>query len=386
MSTSSASSPSVSATPHLRIPVAAPDLSGNEERYVGEAVRSTWISSTGPFIRRFEQEWAELCESRTTIAVCNGTVALHLAMLALDVRPGDEVLVPSLTYVATANAVRYVGAEPVFVDVDPDTWCIDPNLLEASVTRRTKGIIGVHLYGHPADMDAINHIAGVHGLWVVEDAAESHLARYKGRRTGSLAPIATWSFYGNKLFTCGEGGALTLNDKQLELRIRTLRGQGMDPERRYYFPVTGYNFRLTNVACALLCAQLERRDEIIELRRRIYSRYAELLRDIPGIGFQPIAEWAEVAPWLYCITVDRDGYGRTRDELVDYLATFGVDTRPFFLALHRLPPFREESLARGEHLPCTDRLSSQGMNLPTYSALSDDDQVTIADIIRDFAR
>ncbi len=268
----------------LRIPVAAPDLSGNEERYVGEAVRSTWISSTGAFIQRFEHEWAELCESRAAIAVCNGTVALHLAMLALDVRLGDEVHVPSLTYVATANAVRYVGAEPVFVDVDPDTWCIDPNLLEASVTRRTKGIIAVHLYGHPASMETINHVGSVDGLWVVEDAAESHLARYKGRRTGSLATLATWSFYGNKLFTCGEEGALTLDEKQLELRIRTLRGQGMDPERRYYFPIAGYNFRLTNLACALLCAQLERHDKIIVRRRELYARYSQLLRDVPGIG------------------------------------------------------------------------------------------------------
>lgn len=368
------------------VPVAAPDLSGNEEKYVVEAIRSSWISSTGVFIDRFEREFADLCGSRAAIGVCNGTVALHLALLALDVRPGDEVLVPSLTYVATANAVRYVGAEPVFVDVDPDTWCIDPNLLEANVTRRTKGIIAVHLYGHPADMDAINHVAGVHGLWVVEDAAESHLARYKGRRTGSLATLATWSFYGNKLFTCGEGGALTLDDKQLELRIRTLRGQGMDPERRYYFPVTGYNFRLTNLACALLCAQLERRDKIIGRRRELYARYSQLLRDVPGIGFQPVAEWAEVAPWLFCITVDEDVYGRTRDELIQHLSTHGVETRPFFLALHRLPPFREESLRRGERLPCTDRLSGQGMNLPTYSALGDDDQEAIAEIIRGFVR
>jgi perosamine synthetase len=369
-----------------RIPVAAPDLTGNEERYVADAVRSTWISSSGAFVERFEQEWAELCESRTTIAVCNGTVALHLAMLALDVRSGDEVLVPSLTYVATANAVRYVGAEPVFVDVDPQTWCIDPNLLEASVTRRTKGIIAVHLYGHPADMDAINHVAGVHGLWVVEDAAESHLARYKGRRTGSLARLATWSFYGNKIFTSGEGGALTLNDKQLELRIRTLRGQGMDPERRYYFPVTGYNFRLTNVACALLCAQLERRDEIIARRRQLYARYGELLADVPGIGFQPVAAWAEVTPWLFCITIDEDVYGRKRDELIQHFNLHGVETRPFFLALHRLPPFREESLKRNENLPCTDLLSRQGMNLPTYSALSDVDQELIVNMIREFGR
>jgi perosamine synthetase len=288
----------------IKIPLASPDLTGNEEKFAVEAIRSTWISSTGPFVQRFEKEFAELCEVRAAISVCNGTVALHLALLALDVRPGDEVLVPSLTYIATANAVRYVGAEPVFVDIDPNTWCLDPNLLEANITRRTKGIIAVHLYGHPADMDAINHIAAVHGLWVVEDAAEAHLARYKGRPVGGLGHIGTFSFYGNKVFTCGEGGALTVNDPHLELRIRTLRGQGMDPQRRYYFPVTGYNFRLTNVACAILCAQLERHEQIISQRRQIFATYRELLQGIPGVGFQPVAAWSEPTPWLFCLTVD----------------------------------------------------------------------------------
>src|ERR1035437_4092881 len=207
-----------------RIPVAMPDLTGNEEKYVVEAIRSSWISSSGPFNQRFEREFAELCGARSAIGVCNGTVALHLAMLALDVRPGDEVLVPSLTYIATANAVRYVGAEPVFVDVDPETWCIDPKLLEEKITRRTKGIIAVHLYGHPADMDAINHTAAIHGLWVVEDAAEAHFAKYKGRPTGGLGDLGTFSFYGNKIITCGEGGAVMVNDPHLELRLRTLRG------------------------------------------------------------------------------------------------------------------------------------------------------------------
>src|SRR5947209_7592586 len=168
----------------MRIPVAAPDLSGNEEQYVIDALRSTWISSTGPYVDRFEREFSKVAGTSSAIGVCNGTVALHLALLALDVRPGDEVLVPSLTYIATANAVRYVGAEPVFIDVDPETWCMDPRLIEVSITRRTKGIIAVHLYGHPADMDAINRVAGVHGLWVVEDAAEAHMARYKGRAVG----------------------------------------------------------------------------------------------------------------------------------------------------------------------------------------------------------
>ena len=349
-----------------RIPVARPDLSDKEEQYVVDTIRSTWISSTGPYIERFEREFAGLCGTGAAIGVCNGTVALHLALLALDVRPGDEVLVPSLTYIATANAVRYVGGEPVFVDVDPETWCIDPQSLEANITRRTKGIIAVHLYGHPADMDAINHIAAVHGLWVVEDAAEAHLARYKGRPVGSLAPLATFSFYGNKILTCGEGGAVTLSDPQLEVRVRTLRGQGMDPERRYYFPITGYNFRLTNVACAMLCAQLERREELLTARSRLFAAYRELLCGISGIAFQPAAAWADPAPWLFCVTVDEKAYGHSRNELMRLLELEGIETRPFFMSLHRLPPFREESRRRGENLPVTDSLSASGINLPRF--------------------
>ena len=369
-----------------KIQVAAPDLGQQEEQYVLEALRSTWISSTGPFLNRFEAEFGGLCGTSGCLGVCNGTVALHLALLGLDVRPGDEVLVPSLTYIATANAVRYVGAEPVFVDVDPETWCIDPKLLEASITRRTKGIIAVHLYGHPADMDAINHIAAVHGLWVVEDAAEAHFACYKGRPAGGLADIGTFSFYGNKIITSGEGGAVMVNDQHLELRLRTLRGQGVDPQRRYFFPVTGYNFRMTNLAAAILCGQLERRAEILAGRERIYAAYDQLLTGIPGIGFQPVAPWAARAPWLYSITVDAAEYGRTRDELAALLAEDGVDTRPFFLALHKLPPFREESARRGENLPVTDQLSGAGMNLPTFSALTDAQLEFICDTIRTLRR
>ena len=260
---------------------------------------------------RFEREFAQLCNSQSALAVCNGTIALHIALLTLGVRPGDEVLVPSLTYIATANAVRYVGGEPVFVDVDPNTWCIDPVKLEASITLRTRGIIPVHLYGHPCDMDAINRTAAVHGLWVVEDAAEAHFAKYKGKTTGSLGTLGTFSFYGNKILTSGEGGAVTINDPALELRMRTLRGQGMDPQRRYYFPVTGYNFRLTNVACALLCAQLDRREAIIAQRQQIFQQYRKALEGIPGIGFQPVADWATPAQWLFCATVDAEAYGRT---------------------------------------------------------------------------
>lgn len=363
------------------IPVAFPDLTGNEERYAVDAIRTSWISSTGPYITRFEKEFAELCGSRTAISVCNGTVALHLALLALDVRRGDEVIVPSLTYVATANVVRYVGAEPVFVDVDYDTWCLDPKKIEEAITPRTKGIIPVHLYGHPADMDEINHIAGVNGLWVVEDAAEAPLATYKGRPTGSLAPLATFSFYGNKIFTCGEGGALTLDDPHLELRARTLRSQGMDPKRRYYFPITGYNFRLTNVACAMLCAQLERREALLSRRREIYVLYRRLLEGTPGIQFQPVAPWATVSPWLFSILIDEARFGLSRDGLMWKLTENGVDTRPFFIPLHTQPPFREGAKARAQPLPVSDDLAARGINLPTYTTMTDSDVIFVAESI-----
>ncbi len=365
-----------------KIELSIPDLQGNEEDYVVDAIRSTWISSTGKYVNEFERMFTDIAGTQQAISVCNGTVALHLALLALDVRPGDEVIVPSLTYIATANAVRYVGAEPVFVDVSPETWCMDPELTEQAITRKTKGIIAVDLYGHPADMDAINHIAAIHGLWVVEDAAEAHTAKYKGRRAGSLAKIGTFSFYGNKVFTSGEGGAITVNDPDLALRIRTLRGQGMDPDRRYYFPITGYNFRLTNVACAILCAQLERAGSIIAKRQSVFNRYRELLDGVPGIDFQPVAEWAEPAPWLFSITIDPASFGCNRDDLADYLRGNGVDTRPFFIPLHSLPPFRNESAARGEHLPITDALAASGLNLPTHAFLTEEDIVSVCDLIR----
>jgi perosamine synthetase len=368
------------------LPVASADLSGREEEYALAAIRSTWISGAGEFVDRFEADFADLCATRLAIAVCNGTVALHLALLALDVRPGDEVLVPSLTYIATANAVRYVGAEPVFVDVDPKTWCIDPSLLEQHISRKTKGIIAVHLYGHPADMDAINRVAGVHGLWVVEDAAEAHLARYRGVPVGGLGHAATFSFYGNKIFTCGEGGAVTCNDPHLGLRMRTLRGQGVDPNRRYYFAVTGYNFRLTNLACAILCAQLERHAEIVTARRRVFADYEVALADVPGIALPPRADWADPAPWLFSLTVDADEYGRTRDELMQALAAVGIETRPFFVPLHLLPPFRDEAEARRPHHPVAELLGDVGLNLPTHTWMTAQQVERVVAVIREECR
>jgi perosamine synthetase len=357
-----------------RIPISQPDLSGNEEAYVVDAIRSTWISSSGEFVDRFEIEFAKACESLLAVSVCNGTAALHLVMLALGVGPGDEVIVPHLTYVATANAVRYVGATPVFADVDPETWCIAPEAIERAITSRTKGIIPVHLYGVVADMDAINRLAAIHGLWVVEDAAEAFGASYHGVSVGRLARAGVFSFYGNKILTSGEGGAIAVNDPSLDIRLRTLRGQGVDPARRYYHPVIGYNFRLTNVACALLCAQLERAPQMLKRRHEIMARYrVELEPD--GFVAQRVPEHTTASPWLATF---RAPSSFARQRIFAALEQHGIETRPVFVPLSQLPPYRD-----GNRSPygASQAISDTGFSLPTYVGLTDEQIEEICDLI-----
>jgi perosamine synthetase len=367
------------------IPLSNPDLRGNEANYALEAIQSGWIG-TGPFIKRFEQEFARLSGARAAIACANGTVALHLALRALDLRPGDEVIVPSFTYVATANAVKFCGAEPVFVEVSPHTWCIDPDRIEEAITPRTKGIIPVDLYGHPADLNPIRRIAAIYGLWVVEDAAEAALARYQGHPVGSLSKITTFSFHVTKVFTCGEGGALTLDDEALEAFIRMIYSHGMDPQRRFFFPVSGYNYRLTNLAAGLLCAQMERHEEFLKRRHEIFNLYSFLLKDVPGIGLRPVAPWATLSPWLFSITVDPDEFGHTREAVMAGLAEQRIDSRPFFTPVHKLPPFREEAQRRKTTLPFTDRVCGRGINLPTYTKMSDSEVERVTGVITAMAR
>jgi perosamine synthetase len=367
------------------IPLANPDLSGNEAKYALEAIQSGWIG-TGPFIKQFEREFARLSGARAGIACANGTVALHLALLAMELGPGDEVIVPSFTYVATANAVRFCGAEPVFVDVEPETWCIDPVKAEQAITPRTKGIMPVDLYGHAADLDAVNAVAEHHGLWVVEDAAEAALAKYKGRPVGSLAKITTFSFHVTKVFTSGEGGAITTDDEQIEAFIRMIYSHGMDPNRRFFFPVSGYNYRLTNISAGLLCAQMERHEMFMQRRADIFRRYQELLEGTPGIRCRPVAPWATLSPWLFSVTVDADAFGWTRDQLMEKLSEHKIESRPFFIPVHSLPPFAESSRQRSTQCPITDRLCGAGVNLPTYTTMTDGHIERVAEVIRSMAR
>jgi perosamine synthetase len=352
------------------IPVATTDLGGNEERYVCEAIRSTWISSSGAFLTRFEREFAAACGSRFCLGVSNGTTALHLVLAGMNVQPDDEVIVPSMTYIATANAVRYCGGEPVFVDVDPATWCVTAEAIEAAITPRTRGIVVVHLLGQPADMDPIMRVASTHGLWVVEDAAEAPFATYKGQPVGSIGQAASFSFYGNKMLTSGEGGAITFQDPHMERRFRMLRGQGMDPDRRYFFPIVGFNFRMTNVAAAILCGQMDRRDEIVRRRRAIWSRYEDRLSGIPGIALRPAHDWAEISPWMFACVLDPRRLGIGRDDLAAGLLAHGIETRPMFVPLHTLPPYRHLA-HRTPPLPVTDHLGEHGIMLPTFTMLTD---------------
>jgi perosamine synthetase len=352
------------------IPVAVPMLVGNEKSYVMDCLDTTWISSIGKYIENFEVAFADYCGVGHGISCCNGTAALHLALMAFDVGPGDEVIVPTLTFVATANAVAYCGAIPLFADSEPETWNIDVAAIERLITPRTRGIIAVHLYGHPADMDGIMDIARRHGLFVIEDAAEAHGARYRDRPVGSLADVATFSFYGNKIITCGEGGMVVTDNEELAARMRILRGQGMDPQRRYWHPTIGYNYRMTNVAAAIGLAQLEQIGWHTERRLQVVAWYKARLADIEGIRMQAETPWAHHSYWMFTILLE-DATEAERDLLMKLLAERGIETRPVFFPTHHMPPYAgdtEEDLC-----PVAARISRQGLNLPTWAGLTEDD-------------
>ena len=357
------------------IPVAAPVLDGNEKAYVLDCLESTWISSSGKYLDRFEGAFAEFCGVKHAVSCSNGTTALHLALLALGVGPGDEVIVPTLTFVATANAVTYCGAKPVFVDVEAETWTIDPTLIEAKITPRTKGIMVVHLFGHPADMETIGAVARRHGLFVLEDAAQAHGAECRGRRAGSLGDIATFSFFGNKIVTTGEGGMVTTRDEALAERMRLLRTHGMDATRRYWHPVIGYNYRMTNVAAAIGLAQLERVQWQLARRQEVAGWYREALGRTGVLMCQAEKPWARHVWWMFSVLVSQEA--ADRDDVMDALRAQGVETRPFVHPLHTLPPYVE---ATGrEPFPVAEAIARSGINLPTWAGLTRAQVDTVCD-------
>ncbi len=346
-----------------RIPVYRPDLGGNEKAYVMECLESSWISSKGRFIGEFEHRFAKRVGAAHATSVCNGTVALHLALVALGIGPGDEVIVPTLTYIASANAVAYTGATPVFADSLSATWQIDPEDVARKITPRTKAIMAVHLYGHPCDMDALMALCRSHRLFLVEDCAEAIGTAYKGRNVGTFGDVATFSFFGNKTITTGEGGMVLTSDRTIIERARHFKGQGLATHREYWHDVVGFNYRMTNICAALGVAQLERADTFIERKRQIATLYRAGLRGAPVTMHAEAAD-ATHSYWMVTVLVDDPA---ERDALRHHLAERGIETRPAFNPIHTMPMYSQ----RYQRNPVSEDIAWRGINLPSFPGLAD---------------
>jgi perosamine synthetase len=347
----------------IEIPLYQPDLTGREREYVLDCLDSTWISSKGEYLARFEAAFARSLGVGHAAAVCNGTAALHLAMAALGLGPGDEVIVPTLTYIASVNAIAYTGATPVFVDALPDTWQMDPAEVERKLTPRTRAILAVHLYGHPCAMDALCAIKAAHGLFLVEDCAEAIGTRFRGRPAGCFGDIGTFSFFGNKTITTGEGGMVVSDDPALHARMVHYKGQGLVPGREYWHDVIGFNYRMTNICAAIGLAQLERLEGFVARKRELGERYR---RNLAGsaVTCQGQAPGATPSHWMCSILVERE---RSRDPLREHLAGRGIETRPLFHPAHTLPIYHQPS----HRFPVAEDLAGRGLNLPSWPGLSD---------------
>jgi perosamine synthetase len=345
------------------IPISKPFIGAREKELVLNALDSGWVSSIGKYIDEFEENFARYCGTEYALAVSNGTTGLHLALAALDLKAGDEVIVPDLTFVATANAVAYTGATPVLADIDADTLCIDPASVRSLMTKRTKAIIPVHLYGHPADMDALTEIGEAYSVDIIEDAAEAHGAEYKGRRVGGLGKCGVFSFYGNKVITTGEGGMLTTNDREFYQRAKRLRDHAMSPQRRYFHEERGFNYRITNLQAALGVAQLERIEEFLARRTEIMGWYSSGIATTERVRLNRVKSWAKSAFWMVCLEVDwLDEAGR--DAFMQALKARGIDSRPYFCTMSSMPMYRQSPL------PVSARKAQIGLNLPSYYELT----------------
>lgn len=354
------------------IPVSEPVLEGNEREYLMEALTSTWISSAGKYITDLEQLFSKYCGTAYGVAVSNGTVALHLALVALEIGPGDEVIVPDLTFAATINAVFYTGATPIIVDVEPDSWCISPDEIEKAITPKTKAIIPVHIYGQPCDMDRICQIARKHDLKVIEDCAEAHGAEFDGRKVGSFGDIGCFSFYGNKIITTGEGGMCVTDSKNLEDKMRVLRDHGMRKTRRFYHEMVGYNYRMTNLQAAIGVAQAEKIKEMLAWRSKLEDTYREKLASVRKVDLQKrdLPKRNKVT-WLMSVLVD----SQYREKCMDRLRKNGFETRPFFYPLSDMDVYKKYVFSNKTSM----EVAAKGINLPTVKRMTaqDIDQIVL---------
>lgn len=355
------------------IPVCEPWLAGNELKYVTRAVKSGWISSSGKDVALFEKKFAAFCGVPYAASACNGTVALHLALAALGVGKGDEVIIPDFTMAASAFAVCYTGAMPVFVDAEADTWNIDPRKIEEKITRRTRAIMAVPLFGHPCDMSKIRAIAQKHRLKVVEDAAQSHGSVYRGKKTGSLADITAFSFFANKNLTTGEGGMVVTPSRALYEKALYFRNMcfSLKGPRDYIHQDIGFNYRMPNLTAALGLAQVEKAHLYVRRRIRNARVYRKYLSRIPGILLQKQRPEVVQATWMNGLAVDPSVYGRTRDELTKYLLSRGIETRVFFTGMHRQPALLKYGCDGRGRYPASDLLAKNGLYLPSAPTLKE---------------
>jgi perosamine synthetase len=357
------------------IPVSEPNLSGKEIEYVTDCIKTNWISSIGKYVTRFEEMFAQFCGTSHALTASSGTTALHLALSALGIQEGDEVILPDLTFVASANAIQYCGARPVFVDVDKKTWNIDPARIEKHITNKTKAIMVVHLYGQPCDMDEVVKIAKQNNLKVIEDAAEAHGAEYNNMRVGSIGDVGIFSFYGNKIITTGEGGMVTTNNEELVKKMRMLRDHAMSNTKRYWHYMVGYNYRMTNLQSAIGVAQMEQIDQFIEKKRENAELYNTFLSKINSLTLPPEVKKCKNVYWMYSVLIE-DNFGLSRDAVMLRLKKKGIDTRPFFYPLHQLPMYKTRN-----NYPVSNELSRKGINLPSATTLTENDIRIVCDTL-----
>lgn len=370
-----------------KIPVCEPALLGNEIAYVADAIKTTWISSAGTYLERFEKGFGRYLGRKYAVATTNGTTALHIALAACGIKKGDEVIIPDFTMISPVFAICYVGALPVFVDVDPHTWTIDPDQIEKKITKKTKAILAVHIYGHPADMKAILHIAKKNKLLVIEDAAEAHGATCNGKKCGSLSDIAAFSFYANKIITTGEGGMVVTDDERLASKAKSYKNLcfPMKGARTFLHEDIGFNYRMTNIQAAIGLAQLENIERLVEARRKNAALYNKLLKEIPGVTLPREMKWAKNVYWMYSIIIENE-FGKSRDELMTFLKQKGVDTRTFFIPMHVQPAFRNMGLFEGERYPVSERLGERGLYLPSGSGLTAEQIQTVCAAMKEASK
>jgi perosamine synthetase len=360
----------------FKYPVYQPSLGTKEKENVVECLDSTWISSKGKFIARFENSFSEFIGVKHSATVCNGTVAIHVALLALGIGEGDEVIVPSFTYVASVNAIRYTGAKAVFIDSDLLTWQMDPNKIEDKITKETKAILVVHLYGQPCEMDVILNIAKKNNLYIVEDCAEAFGSLYNGKHVGTFGDISTFSFFGNKTITTGEGGMVVTNGPYLYEKVVHLKGQGLAKDREYYHDIIGYNYRMTNICAAIGCAQLERANELIEKKATIAKWYENKLKNLPIIFHSQVGN-VKHSFWMISILLKDDD---ERNKIRLHLKENGIETRPTFHPVHLMPMYFVKEFS----LPVAENLGNRGINLPSYPDLNESDVDYICNQIKEF--